>query len=78
MRCVKVTCQPVIDCTRSLPLEDRHLRTVEVHQEGWYADAALEQVGELAPAIFDFLEQMLIGQKVLISDAQGHECGAKV
>ena len=68
MRCVKVTRQPVTDCTRSLPssLEDRHLRTVEVHHEGWYTDKALEQVGELAPAIFDFLPDMLVGQKVMI------------
>ncbi len=80
MRCVKVTCQPVTDCTRSLPssLEDRHLRTVEVHYEGWYADTALEQVGELAPAIFDFLSDMLIGQKVMIMDVDGREHGGTV
>lgn len=75
MRCIKVTCQPVTDCTRSLlsSLEDRHLRTVKVHHEGWYTDTALEQVGELAPAIFDFLPDMLIGQKVMIMDGHGRE-----
>ena len=46
---------------------------MEVHYEGWYADTALEQVGELAPAIFDFLSDMLIGQKVMIMDVDGRE-----
>ena len=77
---MSVTYQPYADYSYSLPssLEDRNLRTVEVHWEGWYSDTVTEQVEELAPSIFDFLEQMLIGQKVMLSDAQGHECGAKV
>ena len=80
MRCVKVVCQSVTDRTRSLPssLEDRYLRTVEVYHEGWYADTALEQVGELAPAIFDFLPDMLIGQKVMIMDVHGRERGGMI
>jgi hypothetical protein len=49
---------------------------VEVHHEGWYADTALEQVKELAPAILDFLPKMLIVQKVMILDVHGYECGA--
>ena len=67
-------------CTHSLPssLEDHHLRTVEVHHEGWYPDTVLEQVEELAPAILDFIPTMLIGQKVMILGADGRGNGVKV
>ena len=80
MRSVKVTCQSVTDCTRSIPspLEDRHLRTVEVHYEGWYVDTALEQVGELALTIFDFLPDMLVEQKVMIMNVHGRERGGMI
>jgi len=65
---------------RSLPssLEDRHLRRTEVHHQGWYVDTALEQVEELAPAILDFLPDMLIGQKVMIWDIHGRKPEGRV
>lgn len=74
---LKVTYQPVTDCTRSLPssLEDSNLSTVEVHHAGWYVDTAHKHVGELAPAILDFLPDMLIGQKVMIMDVDEHGHG---
>jgi len=71
---------PPLTCTHSLPssLEDRHLRTVEVHHEGWYPNTVLEQVEELAPAILDFIPKMLVGQKVMILGADEREYGVKV
>ena len=66
----------VSDYTKSLPssLEDSRLKRAEVHDEGWYVEPVLERVEELAPAIFDFLSEMSVGQKVMILDnqEQGH------
>lgn len=61
-----------------LSLEDRYLKTVEVYYQGWYVDTALKQVEELAPAILDFLPDMLIGQKVMILDIHGHKPKGRV
>ena len=36
-------------------------------------DTALKQVEELAPAIYNFLPEMLIGQKVIITDTEAPE-----
>ncbi len=46
---------------------------MEVHHEGWYVEPAFERVEELAPAIFEFLPNMLIGQKVMLLDNHGKE-----
>jgi hypothetical protein len=80
VRCIAVTRQTITNGIRSLPssLEDCHLRTAEVHHQGWYVETALEQVEELAPAILDFLPDMLIGQKVMILDTHGHKSGGKI
>jgi len=51
---------------------------VEVHHQGWYADTTLEQVEELAPAILDFLHDMLIGQKVMVLDNHEHKPEGRV
>jgi len=63
----------VTNYTKSLPLslEDSYLKRAEVHHEGWYVELALERVEELALAIFKFLSEMSIGQKVMILDNQG-------
>jgi hypothetical protein len=80
VRCIAVTGQSITDCIPSLPssLEDCHLRTAEVHHPGWYAEPALERVEELAPAILKFLPEMLIGQKVMILDTDGHKPGGRI
>jgi len=69
----------VTDYTKSLPssLEDSCLKRAEVHHEGWYVEPALERVEELAPAIFEFLSEMSVGQKVMILDNQGQRHGGK-
>ncbi len=65
----------VSNCSYSFPssLEDHHLKEIEVHQSGWYMDTAMNQVEQLAPAVYTFIGKMRVGQKVTILDTKAPE-----
>ena len=75
MRRIPTSCRTITDLNQSLPLplEGGRLKEFEVHSEGWYVEAASERVGELAVVIYEFLPEMLVGQKVILLDNGGKE-----